>query len=245
VKIQENANERPLYRRSKGIRCLEFFVVVRTARLNPVFGVNLVSKLSSRSHHSCHQIFYLTAIRPLVEIMAKIKEPKGSLKVTNPAMHSRVSYLYQAAAYLEFRKHDSGVLVASSAESPLKASSSALTSSSEGESIDHPRNALIPSSHALSRKLLTDLRAVSLKAQLRLSPAMKNCICKKCNIMLVEGSTSATVIENKSKDGKKPWADVLVRKCISCGLEKRFPVGMESQPRRPKRQAKAVITKKD
>jgi len=31
--------------------------------------------------------------------------------------------------------------------------------------------------------------------------------------------------ENRSKKGRKPWAEVLVVRCISCGATKRFPVG--------------------
>jgi ribonuclease P protein subunit RPR2 len=53
--------------------------------------------------------------------------------------------------------------------------------------------------------------------------------------MLIYGSTCTNEVENKSKDGKKPWADVLVRRCATCGLEKRFPVAAKRQKRRSQR----------
>jgi ribonuclease P protein subunit RPR2 len=64
---------------------------------------------------------------------------------------------------------------------------------------------------------------------------MKHSICKNCDTMLIDGSTCTNEVENKSKGGKKRWADVLVRKCNTCGLEKRFPIGAERQKRRPHR----------
>lgn len=89
-----------------------------------------------------------------------------------------------------------------------------------------------------SRRLVSELRDVSLKMQLRMSPAMKHSICKNCNTLLLDGSTCSTEVENKSKDGKKLWADVLVRKCIVCGLAKRFPLAARRQKRRPYRERK-------
>jgi len=45
----------------------------------------------------------------------------------------------------------------------------------------------------------------------------------------VPGKTSIIRLENKSKGGRKPWADVLVVECQRCGLERRYPVGQERQ----------------
>jgi len=42
----------------------------------------------------------------------------------------------------------------------------------------------------------------------------------------VPGTTCTHRVENKSKGGKKKWADVLVVEC-QCGMVKRFPVGMD------------------
>ena len=88
---------------------------------------------------------------------------------------------------------------------------------------------------ALSRQLVVHLRAISLKSQIRLSPAVKHTICKRCDILLVPGSTSTSYMENKSRGGGKAWADVLVTTCTGCGTAKRFPVGAKPQLRRESR----------
>ncbi|KAI8950442.1 RNAse P Rpr2/Rpp21/SNM1 subunit domain-containing protein [Xylaria longipes] len=140
--------------------------------------------------------------------MAKTKTP-GS--VPNKHLYSRLSYLHQAAAFLGSQvgnTHDSKSEPPAADQSRLK----------------------------LARHLLTDLRATSLKSQIRLSPAVKHSICKFCDTLLIEGETSTSVVENKSKHGKKPWADVLVVKCNACHGVKRFPVQAPRQKRRPQRE---------
>jgi len=153
--------------------------------------------------------------------MAKTKASKDGGKIPNKAVHSRVSYLYQAAAYFATQQHSTTV-----AEHEYLGSSA-----TEGVS---------PKSHddlaqPMSRRLILDFRSVSLKMQTRLSPAMKHSICKSCDTMLIDGSTCFSEVENKSKDGKKPWADVLVRRCKTCGFERRYPLAAERQKRRPDR----------
>lgn len=83
-----------------------------------------------------------------------------------------------------------------------------------------------------THRFVNHLRAVSLKGQIRLTADMKRSICKRCDNYLVIGSTATRNIENKSRGGKKPWADVLVVSCNTCGVKKRFPVAAERQPRR-------------
>ncbi|KAK7742867.1 hypothetical protein SLS63_000435 [Diaporthe eres] len=90
----------------------------------------------------------------------------------------------------------------------------------------------------MSHTLLADFRSVSLKSQIRVSPAMKRSICKFCDTLLVEGQTCTSTVENTSKGGRKPWADVLVIKCHTCHHAKRFPVDAPRQQRRPLRTAK-------
>lgn len=100
-------------------------------------------------------------------------------------------------------------------------------------------NTLGPSCH-----LISQLRSVSLKGQIRLSQAMKHSICKRCDALLVPGNTSSTRVENKSRGGKKSWADVLMVTCHSCKALKRFPVGAKRQRRRPHRASDTKLTKK-
>jgi ribonuclease P protein subunit RPR2 len=60
---------------------------------------------------------------------------------------------------------------------------------------------------------------------------VKQTICKFCDTVLIEGQTCHSIVENKSKAGRKLWADILMRKCHTCGKEKRYPINAT----RPKR----------
>jgi ribonuclease P protein subunit RPR2 len=162
--------------------------------------------------------------------MAKAKTSKGAGSVPNKALHSRVSYLYQAAASLATQQQHSRVITTQNGQSTETTVNDPQTESP-----------LKPA----SRRLVSDLRSVSLKVQMRMSPAMKHSICKNCDTMLIDGSTCTNEVENKSKGGKKQWADVLVRKCNTCGFEKRFPIGAERQKRRPHGTKEAKIPRDD
>ncbi|KAI0434870.1 RNAse P Rpr2/Rpp21/SNM1 subunit domain-containing protein [Xylaria sp. FL1042] len=156
-------------------------------------------------------------------------KPKTSGSIPNRHLYSRLSYLHQAAAFLGSRVGNTPVSKADCvASSNLE---------DEGEPLSTQK---CPAADQLrvnfTRHLLTDLRATSLKSQIRLSPAIKHTICKYCDTLLIEGETSTSVVENKSRGGKKPWADVLVVKCNICGRVKRFPVQSPHQKRRPDRE---------
>jgi ribonuclease P protein subunit RPR2 len=167
--------------------------------------------------------------------MAKAKTQKAVASAPNKALHSRVSYLYQAAAFLSTRQLNFSETAGSDIVEPKRNSAN---TDDNGTKTSVSQNVLGPGSLSLSRKLLADLRSVSLKAQIRLSPTIKHSICKRCDTMLIEGSTCTSGIENQSKHGRKPWADVLVRTCSSCGSQRRFPVTAERQKRRPFRVSK-------
>lgn len=186
----------------------------------------------------------------LVMAQNEAKRQKG---ITQKHLHSRVSYLYQAATYLakvadQPRARDPVVNDESKERSnsvgephcavaaPEAVSGGGLAISPIEQDIGTPR--FDPDRHclskdfALSRQLVLHLRAISLRSQIRLSPAAKHAMCKRCDILLVPGSTSTSHMENKSRGGRKPWADVLVTTCTACGTSKRFPVGAKRQRRR-------------
>ncbi|KAK1998207.1 RNAse P Rpr2/Rpp21/SNM1 subunit domain-containing protein [Colletotrichum falcatum] len=146
-------------------------------------------------------------------------KPKSE-SLPNRHAYTRVSYLHQAAAYLA-------------------------TVQSPNSDSRHAPHALDDEEHSktnetVARRFVSDIRAVSLKAQIRPSPSLKQTMCKYCDSLLVEGKTCSTTVENLSKGGKKPWADVLVTKCKTCGNVKRFPVSAPRQKRRPFREQKTV-----
>jgi ribonuclease P protein subunit RPR2 len=141
--------------------------------------------------------------------MAKEKKPLDTKKVPNRHLYSRISYLHQAAQYLAG-----------------KASEHQPTEDGNGRSTQQT---------GLPGLLTAHMLLVSQKSKVKISRDVKRSVCKRCNGLLVEGQTSRTRIENKSKGGKKPWADVLVVKCIPCGFEKRYTVGQERQLKKTER----------
>lgn len=157
--------------------------------------------------------------------MAKAKNSGG---VQNKAIYSRVSFLQQAAVL-------------------LSATPTQQQSSGRGEDVDAAgaatgesgRNPKSLSLQGMGRRLVTDLRSVSLKTRIRLSPAVKQTICKFCDSVFIEGETCTSTIENRSKGGRKPWADVLVRRCHACQKEKRYPVSAP-RPKRKTERGEAV-----
>lgn len=172
-------------------------------------------------------------------------------------LHSRISFLFQAATYLS-EVGNSGPTNGSTGPTNDELSAAAIkdehllraterASQEKGEVIpmqttrSDPRleddilNSSFSKALGPSRHFLSHLRAVSLKGQIRLTPAVKHAICKRCNTLLVPGSTSTSNVENKSRGGRKAWADVLVVTCKSCGSVRRFPIGATRQQRRTKR----------
>jgi ribonuclease P protein subunit RPR2 len=95
----------------------------------------------------------------------------------------------------------------------------------------------------MARRLVADLRSVSLKTRIRLTPAMKQTLCKYCDSILIEGQSCTSTIENRSRNGRKPWADVLVRKCHTCQRERRYPVDSPRQNRKTERHDEPKLEK--
>lgn len=153
--------------------------------------------------------------------MAKAKSNPG---VQNKIIYSRASYLYQAANYLASR--------AAAQHGP------APEGSKDEDSVPRMSDRQRTSIQNMSRQAASDMRAVSLKAQIRQGPALKRAICKFCDTLQIEGQTCQSVVENPSKGGLKPWADVLVIKCNTCGNSKRHPVSAPRQKRRALRSLK-------
>jgi ribonuclease P protein subunit RPR2 len=156
--------------------------------------------------------------------MSKVKAPK-SKGVPSKHLHARTTFLYQAATYLTLQTtlYDSTAVTATE---PLSDDRATQTSSQ-----------CLPGHSPLALQLGSHLQQVSRKAQLRLSVDLKRTMCKCCNTILVHGRTATHTLENTSKGGKKPWADVVVLECKLCGGKKRFPVGAKKQEKKSVRRS--------
>ena len=184
--------------------------------------------------------------------MAKDKVNGGP---TQKHLHSRVSYLYQAAAYLvenTIRQQSSDANYLQNIESnnrekrdpsstspppdsALEGNASISDSRKDEQMKTASQRILSGSSAAPSQRLLAHVRTILRKSQIRLAPHVKHSICKRCDALLISGSTSTTHVENKSKNGNKPWADVLKVVCDACGTAKRYPIGAKRQLKRQER----------
>lgn len=171
---------------------------------------------------------------------------------TQKHLHSRISFLYQASSYMQAatglkqaeKLAHHGTPVPQKARGKDGAGAETEITSLHGE--DRQKsvhgneqqlsalNGVSLTTHAasISRQYLSQMRAVSLKAQIRLSPEAKRSICKRCDYLLTPGISSTERIENQSRGGRKPWADVLVTSCKACGTKKRFPIGKRRQKKR-------------
>ncbi|KAK8073772.1 hypothetical protein PG994_004671 [Apiospora phragmitis] len=147
--------------------------------------------------------------------MAKPKGQQGS--VPNRPIYSRISYLYQAASHL----------AASTRQDSTPATGDRGVNQPTETKESKPDQTQLR--QTCSRHLLTTMKTTSEKAVISLSPALKHTVCKYCDSLLIEGETCVSVVENASKGGKKPWADVLVIRCKACKGVKRFPVGASRQ----------------
>jgi len=116
-------------------------------------------------------------------------------RIPNRQAYSRISFLYQASNYF--------------ATLP---------------SVEQSGSAQNKHGFPLSSYLASQLMTIGRKGPLRIAPSIKRSICKRCKVVLRPGSTSAVSLENKSIDGNKPHADVLLVACLACGMQKRYPL---------------------
>jgi ribonuclease P protein subunit RPR2 len=152
--------------------------------------------------------------------MAKDKQ-RASKSISNRHLHARATFLYQAATYR--------TLQATAAQSDTASVLDTVANRADRQRLCN--QPIVPPALQLG----SHLRSVSKKGQVQLSTDIKRTICKKCNAILIPGRTCTHTIENKSKGGLKPWADVLEVGCNICGAKKRFPVGAARQSKKKHR----------
>lgn len=141
--------------------------------------------------------------------MGKAKS-KSVTSIPNKNIYSRMSYLYQAANYLSQVK-------------PVDRRP--LSIGDEKRLADEKFDSLVPSLQGQPRYLINQLRGISKKSTVRLTPRVKRSACKRCDALLIPGETSFMKVENMSRNQGKPWADILLVQCKACSTVKRFPIG--------------------
>lgn len=163
-------------------------------------------------------------------VKGKSKGKKDSAGGANSHIRARIDYLYKAATFLQAQSlaHHDGDSTNKTTDQgstapkyivPLIAGSTNAVSEGEASDEQNPTGQL----PQLSRNYVSQMRGVSLKTQLRLPVDMKRSFCKRCDTLLVPGVNCTRDLMNPSRGRKKPWADLLVIRCSTCGTEKRFP----------------------
>ncbi|KAF2666462.1 Rpr2-domain-containing protein [Microthyrium microscopicum] len=173
--------------------------------------------------------------------MAKVQQnSKKERKVANKHLHSRVSFLHQAANLVaNISASNSEIKSTTRNKNQQFQHPTQCDPDDEPSSHQEPSNSSAPSdetslkiknSYALSGYLSSHIITLQRKSNdVKLTREIKRTICKRCNTLLLPGKTSSSKVENKSRGGKKAWADVLVETCLLCGMEKRYPVGAKKQ----------------
>ncbi|KAK2765051.1 hypothetical protein FQN54_008750 [Arachnomyces sp. PD_36] len=152
--------------------------------------------------------------------MAKAKSQKGSAGAAQSHLRARITYLHKASAYI---LSVSSTTTQRTQESSSGDGQSKEQNDSSGDGANPHTTSPTVQTARLPRQYLSQIRGVSLKSQLRLPQDIKRSACRRCDILLIPGSTCTEEIENQSRGKKKPWADVRVVRCTSCGTTKRFP----------------------
>jgi len=152
----------------------------------------------------------------------------GKGRMPNKSLQARIKYIRQAAEYLTLQSNTS-----------LTAETKAADATESQAAIDDKAQDTIESDNMLDQerhphgssaaRLVSHLTSIAQKSQIRLAPDVKHQICKRCSTLLIEGSTSRKFVENLSRGGRKPHADVLIAECRRCGARKRWPIGMPRQ----------------
>ncbi|KAK5807334.1 hypothetical protein VI817_001592 [Penicillium citrinum] len=173
--------------------------------------------------------------------MAKAKGMKEG-KNAKSHLKARMGFLEKAANYLQAAKTTGKNIdeVSETDETSQMSRNADYTSTKENAKTEvgtrTPRTIQAPSSN-LSRVYISQMYGVSLKTLTRLPIQTKRSFCKRCETPLSSGTTCTIETQNASRGRKKPWADVMVIRCLVCGTEKRFPeTGRRSQKLLERRQ---------
>lgn len=143
-------------------------------------------------------------------------------------LRARLEYLNKAATYLQSASisRQNGESTNNEQDETLKSTKiipQIIDQSNASESAPKNETQEPKTSSQQSRLYISQMRGVSLKCQLRLPIEVKRSYCKCCDTLVVPDVNSTQEMRNESRGRKKPWADVWVVRCLTCGTEKRFP----------------------
>lgn len=193
-----------------------------------VFGIVASPEFVSPSQSLIRLQHCRLPLRTMVKakVLKEAKNAKSHVK-------ARINYLQCAASYLQTIAVQHGHHTASSntdrisdeiseksTAQSMPGISNNKTNAKSTPTCQHPDKGFLTN---LSRACLSQMRGISLKTQTRLPVPVKRSFCKRCDTLLAQGVNCEHEVRNASRGRKKPWADVLVIRCLVCGAEKNFP----------------------
>lgn len=192
--------------------------------------------------------------------MPRSKADGRGKPVPNKHILTRISFLFQAAQYLAnlqsttLSELETPTSRIKSQETEMQSERTLLprriqnsehsSENKNDEHIDDPESRDLTSQHTrnnsgLPRELASQILTISRRSVAKGSREIKRSICKRCTSVLMPGQTAEHRMENQSRGGRKPWADILVVTCLACGMEKRYPVGAPRQAKKKHRKFEA------
>ncbi|KAI4183272.1 MAG: hypothetical protein L6R41_005489 [Letrouitia leprolyta] len=185
---------------------------------------------------------------------------KGGSSNSQKHLHSRVSYLYRAASYLagapDRKQAEEQNICKQAVAEPTQSQGNQGNQQGSNPSVlgnvltQTKENTINPTmqtetqstmyDEASVRLMLSHVQGISRKSLFRLPSSMKHSICRRCHVLLVNERNSTQWVENPSRGGKKPWANVLVITCNACETARHFPIGAKRQPRKKDRPSKGT-----
>ncbi|KAI0779479.1 Rpr2-domain-containing protein [Fomes fomentarius] len=124
--------------------------------------------------------------------------------VANRDIIQRINFLYQASTYLNTVAQPT----------PLNhGQAHHKGKEKKRNAIRHPQN-----TSELSRSYVSTMRIVGQKAMVRMDPSIKRTLCKKCDTILIPGSTSSVRVKTLRVHEK-----VITYTCHTCGTVRRIP----------------------
>lgn len=131
--------------------------------------------------------------------------------VANRDILQRLSYLYQASQLL-----GTSSVPPPPVPGPIPAGLHGAERRLEARRRTRERHGTAPAD--LARAYVRDMRAIGMKTNMRMDPAVKRTLCKGCDMVLVPGLTAQVRVNTSSNAG-----NVVCYTCLSCHKPRRFP----------------------
>ncbi|KZT10824.1 Rpr2-domain-containing protein, partial [Laetiporus sulphureus 93-53] len=136
--------------------------------------------------------------------------------VANRDILQRLNFLYQASAYLQSISQDP---TAKPIDRGRPSKLSPLQGPSKAEKKEIRRKQRHPNTAVeLSREYIKSMKIIGQKTMVKMDPNVKRTMCKKCNSLLIPGTTALVRVKSSPSHGH-----LISYTCLSCTAARRIP----------------------